>query len=121
MTFQRIFLAPVQVSRGCTRLLGCGLVLLAGTEPSASAEPLTSSPQPRYQLEGSGSIVLNPPTQTAGKFGIAATLDGANAASNSPGATWESGRFAMRAALAATVVACYNDTIFRDDFDGDGL
>jgi len=30
-------------------------------------------------------------------------------------------RFAIAAAAAPASLVCYNDTIFRDDLDGDGL
>jgi len=31
------------------------------------------------------------------------------------------GRFALRATLGAASLVCYADTIFRDNFDGDGF
>lgn len=51
-------------------------------------------------------------TQTD-RFAVEAEL------SPAPGAR-KPGRFDLVAQLSATSV-CYNDTIFRDDFDGDGL
>jgi len=30
-------------------------------------------------------------------------------------------RFGLTGRFESSVVACYNDTIFRDDFDGDGF
>ena len=32
----------------------------------------------------------------------------------------EGGRFVLMARSMAVAQVCYNDTIFRDDFDGDG-
>lgn len=36
-------------------------------------------------------------------------------------ATQTNARFALNAALSTSSLVCYNDTIFRDSFDGTGL
>lgn len=73
-----------------------------------------------YRLNGAGTLSLDAQVQQNGRLRLKAGL--------SPGATTAAAlelpsgdRFVLAATLAATSLVCYNDTIFRDDFDGDGF
>jgi hypothetical protein len=73
----------------------------------------------RYELSGAGELKLDTPVQKSGTLSLKATLTGDHIAYRQP---LQSGvRFALSASLAAASLVCYSDTIFRDDFDGDGF
>ena len=74
----------------------------------------------RYQLDGAGTIALDTLVQYGGGLHLKATLSPSVPAIGTP-LLQSSGRFALTATLAAQSLVCYNDTIFRDDFDGDGF
>lgn len=90
--------------------------LLAGHAAVAADAP----PAQRFRLSGSGTLRADPPVQVGGRLRLNATLQAKDAALAASPPVQENGRFALMATLAAASLVCYNDTIFRDDFDGDG-
>jgi len=72
-----------------------------------------------YELSGSSSLSLDAPVLRTGSLRLKATLSGA--ATHAGPVIQSDARFALSATLGATALVCYNDTIFRDDFDGDGF
>ena len=90
-----------------------GLALLAGfLSTSLAANP------PRFELSGSGSLDGTSETSHGHAMEIAAVLTLADPAQRT---TRAGARFDMSAALSSRSIVCYDDTIFRDDFDGDGF
>jgi hypothetical protein len=75
----------------------------------------------RYQLSGSGTLRPDPPLQTNATWRLNATLQSHDAALAASPTLQENSRFALMASVSAAPHVCYNDTIFRDDFDGDGF
>jgi len=79
-----------------------------------------SSDAHRFELNGSGTLVLDAPLQRNGALRLKAVLSSSSMSVDQP--TLQTGnRFALTATLAAASLVCYSDTIFRDDFDGDGF
>jgi hypothetical protein len=74
----------------------------------------------RYELAGAGALALDPPVQRSGSLHLKAALSPGVVAIDAP-AMQSDGRFALSATFAASSLVCYNDTIFRDDFDADGF
>ncbi len=74
----------------------------------------------RFTLTGSGTLSLDQATQSSGSLKLKAWLTPTGAALAASPPVQENARFAVMATLAAAPSVCYNDTIFRDDFDGDG-
>jgi hypothetical protein len=84
--------------------------------------PMSSAAQPsRFEITGSGTLVLDQPVQKSGNVQLKATLVPADVASPALPKVQAGGGFALNASLVSASTACYNDTIFRDGFDGDGL
>jgi|SRR5450432_317844 len=98
-------------------LIVVGLAVFA---PFVVAAANVSDPL-RFQLLGSGSLQLDQPVQKTGNLRLKAHLTPAGVALADSVPVQEGGVFALMASLAGASTACYNDTIFRDDFDGDGL
>jgi hypothetical protein len=73
-----------------------------------------------FQLDGSGRLTLDEKTLKANRYEIKATLTPTAEPSAPESNSHQSDRFSLSAMLAAVSMACYNDTIFRDGFDGDG-
>ena len=74
--------------------------------------------QSRFQLNGTAHLSQDAPAQTNARYALRAQLS----APTSNRAVVQSGaRYSLFAALSTASLACYNDTIFRDGFDGDGL
>ncbi len=71
----------------------------------------------RFSLAGQGTLSIEEPAKVSGPFELRASLSPSAALPSAQSA----GRFALLAALSTTSLVCYNDTIFRDDFDGDGF
>jgi len=71
-------------------------------------------------MSGSGSLSVDAPVQQSAGWRLQATLSPATIAPGAPFVQSEA-RFALSATLSATSLVCYSDTIFRDDFDGDGF
>lgn len=90
------------------------LILLIVAACSASAQPA------RFDIAGSGHLAIDAPAQTNARFALKAQL---SAASDSAATmSVQTGtRFALTSQLSTASLVCYNDTIFRDDFDGDGF
>ncbi|HEX6834304.1 MAG TPA: hypothetical protein VF132_12285 [Rudaea sp.] len=72
-----------------------------------------------YQMSGVGTLKPDPVAQSKGNYSVRAVLQPKDAALGAH-PLQETGRFALIASLTAAAHVCYNDTIFRDDFDGDG-
>jgi hypothetical protein len=84
--------------------------------------PMSNAAQSsRFEITGSGTLVLDQPLQKSGNVQLKATLVPTDVASPVLPKGQAGGGFTLTANLAAASMACYNDTIFRDDFDGDGL
>ena len=69
----------------------------------------------------SGDMRLSQPAtvQANARYSLRAGL---STSSSTAGAVAQfDARYSLLGALSATSLVCYNDTIFRDDFDGDGL
>jgi hypothetical protein len=94
------------------------LLALAGVGVSAVSAVEASSTQ-RFELSGSGTLTLDAPLQQTGSLRLKAALVPNRVAVERP--KLSAGSFALTATLAASSLVCYNDTIFRNDFDGDGF
>jgi hypothetical protein len=99
-------------------LIAAGALSVAGFFQHAT---YAAAPDPqRFQLQGSGTLVPDAPIQRAAGLRLRAQLSSARAPALAPLAQ-TGGSFALVAYADSVAMACYNDTIFRDDFDGDGL
>jgi hypothetical protein len=76
---------------------------------------------PRYRLSGSGALRQDASAQTGGGLHLKAVFEPKDAAIAAQPPVQENARFALMAAITASPSVCYDDTIFRDDFDGDGF
>jgi len=106
------------------RISVSGFWLLVGGAATCilSAASATTAPDPHhFQLVGSGSLNLDQPVQKGESVLLKAILTPTNAAFTASTLVQEGGRFAMTASLATESLVCYNDTIFRDSFDGTGF
>ena len=90
-----------------------GVLILLGPWLHSSV----STAADRFSLSGEGTLSIEPPAQTSERLRLAASLSPMAVAP----AMHADGRFALTGVLTAASLVCYNDTIFRDDFDGDGL
>jgi hypothetical protein len=113
--------------RDRTRVIIRRLVLIllcsgAAVELIEHARAADSSPATaRFQLAGSGTLAFDQPVQSDGLLRLKAYLTPADAAlAASPPVQEDGNRFALMASATTQASVCYNDTIFRDDFDGDG-
>jgi hypothetical protein len=88
------------------------LALLAGI--SAHAEQAQ-----RFTLTGTASLSRDQPALSDGKLVLRGYLQSRDAPSTAA-IVQDGGRFTIMAKAVAVAQVCYNDTIFRDDFDGDG-
>lgn len=73
----------------------------------------------QFSMTGEARLSQPETVQANSRFSLQAGLSASPRAANA--VVQSSLRFALFAALTSTSLACYNDTIFRDDFDGDGL
>jgi hypothetical protein len=85
---------------------------------AAAVEPVT--PQHRFELSGSATLRPDPPILRSDRLRLKATLTPTAIPADAP-MLQSDGRFALRATLGTASLVCYADTIFRDNFDGDGL
>jgi hypothetical protein len=67
-----------------------------------------------------GSLARNALTQSDGRFALKARLT-TQADARAVLSEQTSDRFSLIALLSSSSLICYNDTIFLDDFDGDGF
>jgi hypothetical protein len=88
---------------------------------SFAASATTASDPPRFQLAGSGTLQLDPLVQKSGNVQLKAYLTPNDAAISASLPAQEGGKFSLAALLSTSSLVCYNDTIFRDGFDGTGL
>lgn len=98
-------------------LLGCTLLVLAANDAFAA----NSTSAQRYDLHGTGTITRDAAVQDSNRFRLNANL---SARGNGPGVAPEpltGAGFALSAVASPSNLVCYNDTIFRDGFDGTGL
>lgn len=84
------------------------------------AMPMVHAAPASLKLSGSAALKADQPQQHGGAFALKAYLTQQPAASTSA-PVQQGGAFAMIGKLAAVPLICYGDTIFRDDFDGDGF
>ncbi|MDR3389375.1 MAG: hypothetical protein P4L92_20210 [Rudaea sp.] len=81
----------------------------------------TASDPPRFQLVGEAKLSFDQQVQSNGYLRLNAMLTPGDATSVASASAQDGGSFTLIASLAASAMACYNDTIFRDGFDGTGL
>jgi len=74
---------------------------------------------PRYAISGTATLSVDAAAQQGG-LRLRAGLAPVPIASSVPLVQSEA-RFALSATLSAASLVCYSDTIYRDDFDGDGF
>jgi len=94
------------------------LILVAAIGVASAA--LAANTPTRFAVSGTSTLTPDAPAQRAAGFRMQAQLTpvrGPVLASNAQAG----GRFVLVAWADSVATACYNDTIFRDDFDGDGL
>ncbi len=78
----------------------------------------------RFALAGTASLTPDAPLQRSAGFRLQAQLAPAQTPKPAPAQTPSAqtgAAFALVAYADNVATACYNDTIFRDDFDADGL
>lgn len=92
------------------------LAIAAGCLLAQTATAATS----RFAIDATATLTPNAPPQRAAGFRLQAQLAPVRAPAQAPPAQSGAG-FSLVATASAFATACYNDTIFRDDFDGDGL
>ncbi|MEO5560714.1 MAG: hypothetical protein ABIO49_12450 [Dokdonella sp.] len=100
--------------RPCVRGTVAAILMAWLAMPFAHAAPAS------LKLSGSAALKTDQPKQQGDAFALKAYLTPRTAASAST-PVQEGGAFAMIGKLAAVPLICYGDTIFRDDFDGDGF
>ena len=98
--------------------LNFGVVAACTSFPASAA---TAPEPPRFQLVGSGTLQFDQPVQQTGNVQLKAYLTPSDARNAASPSLQEGGGFALTANLSAASLVCYNDTIFRDDFDADGF
>ena len=98
------------------RVVAVAFVLIAANAAFAAE----STVQHRFDLHGTGVLKPAVSAQRNGSLQLKATLSPAGAGNAAP-AMQSGGGFQMTAILITSSLVCYNDTIFRDDFDGDGF
>ncbi|MGA9334735.1 MAG: hypothetical protein WBV39_10705 [Rudaea sp.] len=74
----------------------------------------------RFEVQGTATLVVDPPQQRNATLRLRASLSSDTVAMNTQ-ALQSGARFGLTATLATASLVCYSDTIFRDDFDGDGF
>jgi hypothetical protein len=84
------------------------------------AQALAADSGQRYELTGSGALVLDAPAQGNARFSLKADLSSKQRPSIAA-TPLAGGRFVLSALASSNSLVCYNDTIFRDSFDGTGL
>lgn len=97
------------------RLLPCLTGLFIAVAPFGAIAAAAD----RYQLHGDGVLSVDSPLQRGDTLSLRATLTPTvNATADQ--VPLKSAQFALSAQVSNAQLVCYNDTIFRDDFDGDG-
>jgi hypothetical protein len=109
--------ASTDWKRGSTDVRAHRLVALAAVAMAWAVA--ASAAEPGLRVSGSAVARSDAVVQRNGRFELQATLS--NAAPASTVTVQHDRRFELTALLTATAQACYDDTIFRDAFDGTGL
>jgi hypothetical protein len=94
-------------------LTGCLMMNVAFAAESTSAQTL--------RVTGKATLRVDQPVQKSGSLSLKAYLTPKDAAIAAMPPVEEGSSYALIAKLIAKPSVCYNDTIFRDDFDGDGF
>ena len=97
-------------------LSGAAILMLGACLSAAAADKVPST---RFSVQGSATVARDPKPLVGEHFTMRGQLVSSDAPSSAP-IVQEGGRFVLMARTIAVAQACYNDTIFRDDFDGDG-
>jgi len=104
------------IARCAAALVFC--ILIYNT--AYSEGPAERAAPQRFKLSGRATLKPDPPILRGDRLRLTATLSPAAIPTDAP-VLQSDGRFALRAALGSASLVCYADTIFRDDFDGDGF
>lgn len=86
----------------------------------AQAAATAGTDASRFALGGTAWLTPDAPPQRSARFRLQADFAPAQVPAQAPWAQ-TGGAFALVAYAGSVATACYNDTIFRDDFDADGL
>jgi hypothetical protein len=97
----------------CASAVTLGSLLIFATWAHAASDT------PRFTLSGAGALSLERVQRTA-TLELKANLTSPDAAVAALPPLQEGGGFALIARASGSASVCYNDTIFRDDYDGDG-
>lgn len=97
--------------------LVAALVCTASLSGTATA---TDSAPHRFSLTGSATVTRDSPTLHGDALSLRGHLATSGAALSSSAVVQDGGQFTLMANAVSAPLVCYNDTIFRDDFDGDG-
>jgi hypothetical protein len=89
--------------------------LMFALQATAQAE------EARFALTGSTTRTIGPVAQRSATLTLHGRLEPSDAAQVAAPPVQDGGGFALMAKLIAKASVCYNDTIFRNDFDGDGF
>lgn len=81
---------------------------------------MSNGAQSRFVVSASATLTPDSSIQRAAGFRLQAKLSPLQGTAQAPPAQTGAGFFLV-ATASAVATACYNDTIFRDGFDGDGL
>jgi hypothetical protein len=106
----------VSAKRDKTRYLLCTALIA----PLALGAVHAVAQTERFAIVGEGTLVIDAPAQTSGRFLLKAQLAPPTDVTTLP-ARQRAERFSLSALLSTSSLVCYNDTIFRDGFDGTGL
>jgi hypothetical protein len=80
-----------------------------------------STSEQNLRVSGFATLRLHQPAQKTGTLSLKAYLTPKDAALEASPPVQEASGYALMAKLIAKPSVCYNDTIFRNDFDGDGF
>lgn len=112
--------SPSITIRGGPRIRIVAVAVAIGVEFFANTVVASDASTNRFALTGSATITRDTPTLRNDTISLRSYLAPSDAAvANSP-IVQDGGRFTLMAKAVAATQVCYNDTIFRDDFDGDG-
>lgn len=100
------------------RAASCCLLALAMWVTAIGA---THAQSTRFRSSAHAHLAPSPAKQKNSRFTLGAQLDAQQGAPVFQPVRQTSARFALTATVSASSLVCYNDTIFRDGFDGTGL
>jgi len=106
----------VSAKRDKTRYLLCTALIA----PLALGAVHAVAQSERFAIAGEGTLAMDAPAQTSGRFLLKAQLVPPTDV-RTVLAMQRGERFSLSALLSTSSLVCYNDTIFRDGFDGTGL